>query len=235
MKYISLLHLSGITLSLVRRIYQEGPHFFCMKRPSSSLSAHTTLPKWKRQRLDPEPSRETSVKYDIRLLQHNQWWSTASPWNQRLESVPLKIKQRSRPIRAEVCIDSIEFEITFREKRKKFIFFPPQCIKKISSFLSVFCLGMSRGVLGAQQWPQDREALEESAKTHTAARLRLRRPSSGFLWPSLSLCKKQCSPMMCYVKFPEAWFKWLDILHASLVILQCIAPKSTWTQHEKQM
>lgn len=29
--------------------------------------------------------------------------------------------------------------------------------------------------------------------------------------------------MMCYVKFPEAWFKWLDILHASLVILQCIA------------
>lgn len=23
--------------------------------------------------------------------------------------------------------------------------------------------------------------------------------------------------MMCYVKFPEAWFKWLDILHASLV------------------
>lgn len=27
MKYISLLHLSGITLSLVRRIYQEGPHF----------------------------------------------------------------------------------------------------------------------------------------------------------------------------------------------------------------
>lgn len=41
--------------------------------------------------------------------------------------------------------------------------------------------------------------------------------------------------MMCYVKFPEAWFKWLDILHASLVILQCIAPESTWTLHEKQM
>lgn len=124
MKYISLLHLSGITLSLVRRIYQEGPHFFCMKRPSSSLSAHTTLPKWKRQRLDPEPSLETSVKYDIRLLQHNQWWSTASPWTQRLESVPLKIKQRSRPITAEVCIESIEFEITFREKRKNSFFSP---------------------------------------------------------------------------------------------------------------
>lgn len=126
------------------------------------------------------------------------------------------------------------FEVAFRKS-----FFSPGCIKKkkiiISSFLSVFCLGMSRGVLGAQQWPQDREALEESAKTHAAARLRLRRPSGGSLWPSLSLCKNQCSPMMCYVKFPEAWFKWLDILHASLVILQCIAPKSTWTLHEKQM
>lgn len=39
--------------------------------------------------------------------------------------------------------------------------------KKISGFLSMFCLGMSRGVLGAQQWPQDREALAESAKKNT--------------------------------------------------------------------
>ena len=41
--------------------------------------------------------------------------------------------------------------------------------------------------------------------------------------------------MMCYVKFPEASFKWLDILHASLVILQCIDPESTWVPREKQM
>lgn len=27
MKYIRLLHLSGTTLSLVRRTYHEGPHF----------------------------------------------------------------------------------------------------------------------------------------------------------------------------------------------------------------
>jgi len=119
--------------------------------------------------------------------------------------------------------------------QKKIIFLPLGCMKKISSFLSACCLGMSRGVLRAQQWPQEREALEESAETHAAARLRLRRPSGASLWPSLSLCKNQCSPMMCYVKFPEAWFKWLDILHPSLVILQCIAPKSTWTLHEKQM
>lgn len=153
----------------------------------------------------------------------NRWRSTVSPRAQRLKSAPLKIKPpRQRK--------GFGFEVTFRK-----IIFPPRCVKKISSFLSVFCLGMSRGVLGAQQWPQDREALEESAKTHAAARLRLRRPSGGSLWPSLSLCKNQCSPMMCYVKFPEAWFKWLDILHASLVILQCIAPKSTWTLHEKQM
>lgn len=107
--------------------------------------------------------------------------------------------------------------------------------KKVSSFLTVCYLGMSRGVFETQQWPQDREALEDSAETNAAARLRLRPPSSGSLWPSLSLCKNQCLPMMCYVKFPEAWCKWLDILHASLVILQCIAPESTWTLHEKQM
>ena len=41
--------------------------------------------------------------------------------------------------------------------------------------------------------------------------------------------------MMCYVKIPEASFKWLDILHASLVILQCIEPESTWVLREKQM
>lgn len=178
-------------------------------------------------------SRSWAISWNIdeirQLLQHNQWWSTVSPGIQRLESVPLKIKLRSHPIRAEGSV------LRSPSEKKNNNFFPPRCIKKISSFLSVFCLGMSRGVLGAQQWPQDREALEESAKTHTAARLRLRRPSSGSLWPSLSLCKNQCSPMMCYVKFPEAWFKWLDILHASLVILQCIAPKSTWTLHEKQM
>lgn len=144
-----------------------------------------------------------------------------------------KARERSSEDQAEKSPHQrrgFSFEVAFRK-----IIFPPRCIKKISSFLSVFCLGMSRGVLRAQQWPQDREALEESAKTHAAARLRLRRPSGGSLWPSLSLCKNQCSPMMCYVKFPEAWFKWLDILHASLVILQCIAPKSTWTLHEKQM
>lgn len=139
----------------------------------------------------------------------------------------LKIRTGSHPIRGEHWA----FEVTLRKIKK----FSPSMYKKISSFLSVCCLGMSRGVLRTQQWPQDREALEESAKTRTAARLRLRRPSGGSLWPSLSLCKNRCSPMMCYVKVPEAWFKWLDILHASLVILQCIAPESTWTLHEKQM
>lgn len=37
---------------------------------------------------------------------------------------------------------------------------------------------------------------------------------------SLSLCKSGCLPMMCYVKLPGPE---QDILHASLVILQCIA------------
>lgn len=145
-----------------------------------------------------------------------------------------KTQERFRNARDRVVTPS-EQRVQFWGRAQKNHFFPLGCIKKISSFLSVCCLSMSRGVLAAQQWPQDREALEESAKTHAAARLRLRRPSGGSLWPSLSLCKNQCSPMMCYVKFPEAWFKWLDILHASLVILQCIAPKSTWTLHEKQM
>lgn len=35
--------------------------------------------------------------------------------------------------------------------RSEKLFFSPKCIKKISSFLSMFCLGMSRGVFGAQQ------------------------------------------------------------------------------------
>lgn len=171
-------------------------------------------------------SRSWAISWNIykiwQLPRHrdNRWRSAASLWARRLESAPQKIKPRSHPIRAESSV--------LRSRSEK-SFFLPRCIKKNKQ------LSMSRGVLWAQQWPQDREALEESAKTHAAARLRLRRPSGGSLWPSLSLCKNQCSPMMCYVKFPEAWFKWLDILHASLVILQCIAPKSTWTLHEKQM
>lgn len=158
---------------------------------------------------------------------------TASPKTQRSVSTSQKLRPSGHPIRGEGSV--------LRSSSEKYIFCPLGCTKKkkrkkkISSFLSGCCLGMSKGVLGAQQWPQDREALAESAETHAAARLRLRRPSGASLWPSLSLCKNQCSPMMCYVKFPEAWFKWLDILHASLVILQCIAPKSTWTLHEKQM
>lgn len=146
-----------------------------------------------------------------------------------------KTQERVCEAQDRVVVAPSQERVQFWGRAQKNHFSPPGYIKKISSFLSVCCLGMSRGVLGAQQWPQDREALEETAKTHAAARLRLRRPSGGSLWPSLSLCKNQCSPMMCYVKFPEAWFKWLDILHASLVILQCIAPKSTWTLHEKQM
>lgn len=78
--------------------------------------------------------------------------------------------------------------------KKKMTFFLPIDVqkKKKNKLLSVCVLsGMSRGVLPAQQWAQEREALEESAKTHAAARLRLRRPSGGSLWPSLSLCKNQ--------------------------------------------
>lgn len=142
----------------------------------------------------------------------NRWRSTVSSW---ARSAPLNMELSSHPVRAEGSV---------QKNHKK------------NKQLSVCVVsGMSRGVLAAQQWAQEREALEESAKTHAVARLRLRRPSGGSLWPSLSLCKNQCSPMMCYVKFPEAWFKWLDILHASLVILQCIAPENTWSLHEKQM
>lgn len=123
-----------------------------------------------------------------------------------------------------------------REKKKKIIFFPRLMYKK-NKQLSVCVLS------GYEQRRSPSTTVTTGPwsfrgvckNTHTAARLRLRRPSGGSLWPSLSLCKNRCSPMMCYVKFPEAWFKWLDILHASLVILQCIAPKSTWTPHEKQM
>lgn len=175
------------------------------------------------------PSRSWAISWNIhkiwQLSQHRR--QSMVVYSVSLSTQALKIKLRSHPHQSK----GFSFEVEFR----KIIFPPLRCIKKISSFLSACCLGMSRGVLWAQQWPQDREALEESAKTHAAARLRLRRPSGGSLWPSLSLCKNQCSPMMCYVKFPEAWFKWLDILHASLVILQCIAPKSTRTLHEKQM
>lgn len=203
--------------------------FLCIKSPSSPLSTSTTLPKWGRHRLDHEPSREASIKYDSfpggggrggqSMAAHSiSTGPGAFLWSSGWAESP----HRRRG-----------FTVLRSSSEKSF--FPPGMYKKISSFLSVCCLGMSRGVLAAQQWPQDREALEESAKTHAAARLRLRRPSGGSLWPPLSLCKNQCSPMMCYVKFPEAWFKWLDILHASLVILQCIAPKSTWTLHEKQM
>lgn len=229
MKYISLLHLSWICLSLVRGIYQDAPSFLCIKSPSSPLSTNTTLPQRRQHRLDHEPSCETSIKYDsFPRHRDNQWWCISlgpETWEHSRTS-----RQRSYPVRGSILRSQKK-----RKKKRKNHFLFLSMYKKISSFLSVFCLGMSRGVLRAQQWPQDREALEESAKTHAAARLRLRRPSGGSLWPSLSLCKNQCLPMMCYVKFPEAWFKWLDILHASLVILQCIAPKSTWTLHEKQM
>lgn len=220
MKYISLLHLCGITLSLVRRIYQEGPHF--------SVWRGLPPPLVQTQLFRTESSGGSLLGH---LVRH--------PWNMTAQSMRLHAAppRAQRPFfwRSQAPNQSraFGFEVTFRGKKNHFS--SSRCIKKISSFLSVFCLGMSRGVLRAQQWPQDREALEESAKTHTAARLRLRRPSGGSLWPPLSLCKNQCSPMMCYVKFPEAWFKWLDILHASLVILQCIGPESTWTPHEKQM
>lgn len=128
------------------------------------------------------------------------------------------------------------FEVAFRKKKKNH-FFPPHLMYKKNKQLSVCVLS------GYEQRRSPSTTVTTGPwsfrgvckNTHTAARLRLRRPSGGSLWPSLSLCKNRCSPMMCYVKFPEAWFKWLDILHASLVILQCIAPKSTWTPHEKQM
>lgn len=197
--------------------------FLCIKSRSSSLSTNTTLPKWRQHRPDHEPSRETSIKYDS--------FRGTGTIDGALQCVrPGERSSADQDEKSPHQRRGFSFEVALRK-----IIFPPSMYKKISSFLSACCLGMSRGVLRAQQWPQDREALEESAKTHAAARLRLRRPSGGSLWPSLSLCKNRCSPMMCYVKFPEAWFKWLDILHASLVILQCIAPKSTRTLHEKQM
>lgn len=229
MKYISLLHLSGVTLSLARRIYQEGPHF--------SVSRGLPPPLVQTQLFQNESNSSSILSH---LVKH-RWNMTASTaqsmavysipsWAQRLESVPLKIKLRSPQSEQRV-----QFWGRVRKKKKNNFF--PHLMYKKNKQLSVCVLS------GYEQRRSPSTTVTTGPwsfrgvckNTHTAARLRLRRPSGGSLWPSLSLCKNQCSPMMCYVKFPEAWFKWLDILHASLVILQCIAPKSTWTLHEKQM
>lgn len=60
MKYICLLHLSGIC----EKNLSGRSSFLCIKSTCSSLSTNTTLPKWGQHRLDHEPSRETSIKYD---------------------------------------------------------------------------------------------------------------------------------------------------------------------------
>lgn len=159
MKYVCLLHLS-ITLSLVRRIYHEGPHF--------SVSRGLPHPLVQTQLFLNVSNSLSMLSYLVkhqwnmwRLPRQNQWHSSISP---QAQSLPLMIKLRSHHIRAEGSV------LRSCSGGKKINNFPPtRCIKKISSFLSVFCLGMSRGVLWAQQWPQDREALEESAKTHSGS------------------------------------------------------------------
>lgn len=186
MKYISLLHLRGITLSLVRRNVSEGASFLYITSLPAPL-VETQL----------FPNESNGVSIMSHLVRH--LWNMAAPAARSMAPSSISLQPKEQSILLKTKLKNGDEGSVLRSHlwEKDDFFFPlflsPHwCIKKkISCFLTVFCLGMSRGVLPAQQWPQDREALEESAKTHTAARLGLRRQSGGSLWPSLSLCKNQ--------------------------------------------
>lgn len=161
MKYSRLLHLRDITMSLVRRNSSGRASFLYIRSlPSPLVQTQLFLN---------ESNGVSIMSHPAKRL----WKMTASTerW--------MAVSSSSPDPQAELFFWKPKWGTAIRvhfwghicKKKMIFFFFSPLMYKKkkISCFLSVFCLGMSRGVLPAQQWAQEREALEESAKTHRSS------------------------------------------------------------------